>query len=143
MLIHLPREDGYGTIPSTKNGPALAGYGAVTMENALASTMTTLPEQLRRSLTLDRGEELSQHAAFKVETGMWSAFLTPRLDEPDEFGCGDPEDRLKEGRARLGGLEHPRRARPIEPTANEKPVRLGPGTLSGQDGVGRGLRSAS
>ena len=28
MLIHLPREDGYGTIPRTKNGPALAGYGA-------------------------------------------------------------------------------------------------------------------
>ena len=47
MLIHLPREAGFGTIPRTKNGPPLAGYGAVTMKNALASTMTTLPEQLR------------------------------------------------------------------------------------------------
>ena len=28
MLIHLPREDGFGVIPRTKNGPALAGYGA-------------------------------------------------------------------------------------------------------------------
>ena len=37
MLIHLPREDGYGTIPRTKNGPALAGYGAITMKNALAA----------------------------------------------------------------------------------------------------------
>src|SRR6266516_1215935 len=36
MLIHLPREEGYGTIPRTKNGPALAGYGAVTMKDALA-----------------------------------------------------------------------------------------------------------
>ena len=63
MLIHLPREEGYGTIPRTKNGPALAGYGAVTMKNALAATMTTLPEQLRRSLTWDRGKELSAHAA--------------------------------------------------------------------------------
>ncbi len=36
MLIHLPREAGFGTIPRTKNGPALAGYGAVTMKNALA-----------------------------------------------------------------------------------------------------------
>ncbi|NIA26407.1 MAG: IS30 family transposase [Gammaproteobacteria bacterium] len=70
MLIHLPREDGYGVIPRTKNGPALAGYGAVTMKNALASTMTTLPEQLRRSLTWDRGKELSQHAAFTIETGI-------------------------------------------------------------------------
>ena len=34
MLIHLPREDGYGVIERTKNGPALAGYGAVTMKNA-------------------------------------------------------------------------------------------------------------
>lgn len=28
MLIHLPREEGFGVIPRTKNGPALAGYGA-------------------------------------------------------------------------------------------------------------------
>ena len=46
-----------------KNGPALAGYGAITMKNALAATMTTLPEQLRRSLTWDRGKEMSAHAA--------------------------------------------------------------------------------
>jgi len=50
MLLHLPREEGYGIVPRIKNGPALAGYGAVTMKNVLASTMTTLPEQLRRSL---------------------------------------------------------------------------------------------
>jgi IS30 family transposase len=78
MLIHLPREDGYGIIPRTKNGPALAGYGAVTMKNALAATMTTLPEQLRRSLTWDRGKELSAHAAFKVETGIPVYFADPQ-----------------------------------------------------------------
>lgn len=78
MLIHLPREDGYGTIARTKNGPALAGYGAVTMKNALASTMTTLPEQLRRSLTWDRGKELSAHAQFKVETGIPVYFADPQ-----------------------------------------------------------------
>jgi len=78
MLIHLPREDGYGVIPRTKNGPALAGYGAVTMKNALAATMTTLPEQLRRSLTWDRGKELSAHAAFKVETGIPVYFSDPQ-----------------------------------------------------------------
>ena len=77
MLVHLPREDGYGVIPRTKNGPALAGYGAVTMKNALAATMTTLPEQLRRSLTWDRGKELSAHAAFKVETGIPVYFADP------------------------------------------------------------------
>src|SRR5918995_6684289 len=77
MLLHLPRQDGYGVIPRTKNGPALAGYGAVTMKNALVSAITTLPEQLRRSLTWDRGKELSAHAAFKVETGIPVYFADP------------------------------------------------------------------
>jgi IS30 family transposase len=81
MLVHLPREEGFGVIARTKNGPALAGYGAVTMETALktalSSTMTTLPEQLRRSLTWDRGKELSQHAAFKIETGIPVFFADP------------------------------------------------------------------
>ena len=78
MLIHLPREDGYGVIERTKNGPALAGYGAVTMKNALTSAITTLPEQLRRSLTWDRGKELSAHAQFKIETGVPVYFADPQ-----------------------------------------------------------------
>jgi len=43
VLMHLPRENGYGLMPRTKNGPALGGYGAVTMANALKKTVTTLP----------------------------------------------------------------------------------------------------
>ena len=77
MLVHLPREDGYGVTPRTKNGLALAGYGAVSTKNALASTMTTLPEQLCRSLTWDRGKKLSQHAAFKTATGIPVYFADP------------------------------------------------------------------
>lgn len=64
-------------IPRTKNGPALAGYGAVTMKNALASTITTLPDQLRRSLTWDRGKELSEHAQFTIQTGLPVFFADP------------------------------------------------------------------
>jgi IS30 family transposase len=78
MLVHLPREDGYRHKHTPKNGPALAGYGAIAMKNALATTMTSLPEQLRRSLTWDRGKELSQHAVFKVETGIPVYFADPR-----------------------------------------------------------------
>ncbi len=77
MLVHLPREDGYGAIPRTKNGPPLAGYGAITMKNALAATITTLPGQLFRSLTWDRGKELSAHAEFKAETGIPVYFADP------------------------------------------------------------------
>jgi hypothetical protein len=83
MLVHLPREEGFGIVPGTKNGPALAGYGAVTMKNALATTMTTLPEQLRRSLTSDRGKELSAHAAFKVEISI-PVYCRPRFSTPED-----------------------------------------------------------
>lgn len=78
MLIHLPREPGYGQQPRTKNGPALAGYGAITMKNRLAESMTTLPDQLRRSLTWDRGKELSAHAEFTVETRIPVFFADPK-----------------------------------------------------------------
>ena len=63
--------------PRTKNGPALAGYGAITMKNALAATTTQLPEQLRRALTWDRGKELSGHAMFAFETGTKVFFADP------------------------------------------------------------------
>ena len=78
MLIHLPREDGYRHKHTPKNGPALAGYGAITMKDALASKMIALPEHLRRSLTWDRGKELSRHAAFTAETGIPVFFADPR-----------------------------------------------------------------
>jgi len=77
LLVHLPRAEGYGTVPRTKNGPPLAGYGAVAMKDALAATMTTMPEQMRRTLTWDRGKELSQHAQFKIETGIAVYFADP------------------------------------------------------------------
>jgi IS30 family transposase len=78
MLVHLPREEGYRHKETPKNGPALAGYGALTMKNALANTMSTLPTQLARSLTWDRGKEMSAHAAFKVETGIPVFFADPQ-----------------------------------------------------------------
>jgi len=78
MLVHLPREEGYGLIPRTKNGPALAGYGAVTMANALKKTVTDMPNRLWKSLTWDRGKELSDHARFTVESGVKVFFADPQ-----------------------------------------------------------------
>lgn len=70
MLVHLPRQPGYGLIKPKKNGPALAGYGAVTMKNALVRTFGVLPAGLRRSLTWDRGKEMSAHALLTQEIGL-------------------------------------------------------------------------
>lgn len=78
ILVHLPREPGYRHKQTPKNGPALAGYGAITMKNALAKSMSTLPEQLLRSLTWDRGKELSAHAEFSVETNIPVFFADPQ-----------------------------------------------------------------
>lgn len=64
-------------MPRTKNGPALAGYGAVTMANALNKTMSRLPTQLWRSLTWDRGKDLSDHARFTIESGVQVFFADP------------------------------------------------------------------
>lgn len=77
MLVHLPREEGYGLIPRAKNGPALAGYGAVTMANALKKAVADLPVQLWRSLTWDRGKELSDHVRFTIESGVKVFFADP------------------------------------------------------------------
>jgi IS30 family transposase len=77
LLVHLPRMAGYGTIPRTKNGPALGGYGAIAMKDALQATMATMPAELLRSLTWDRGKELAAHAQFKVDTGIPVYFADP------------------------------------------------------------------
>jgi IS30 family transposase len=77
MLIHLPRMQGYGIEPRVHNGPALAGYGAEAMRDALTAQMVTMPEQLRRSLTWDRGKELAQHARLRLDTGIAVYFADP------------------------------------------------------------------
>ena len=77
LLVHLPRLEGWGEKPHVKNGPSLGGYGAVAMNAALTASITRLPEQLRKTLTWDRGKELSGHAQFAMETGTRVFFADP------------------------------------------------------------------
>ena len=44
---------------------------------ALTASITTLPEQLRKTMTWDRGKELSGHALFAMETGTQVYFADP------------------------------------------------------------------
>jgi IS30 family transposase len=76
MLLHLPRMPGHGG-PRVHNGPALAGHGAEAVRDAIASTITTLPQQLRRSLTWDQGAEMAQHAQLRIDTGLQVFFCDP------------------------------------------------------------------
>jgi IS30 family transposase len=76
MLLHLPRMEGHGG-PRVHNGPALAGHGAEAVRDAIASSITTLPPQLRRSLTWDQGAELAQHAQLRIDTGLPIYFCDP------------------------------------------------------------------
>ena len=77
MLLHLPRMPGHGERRPLKNGPALAGHGAEAVRDAIAAAITTLPEQLRRSLTWDQGAELARHAQLRIDADLDIYFCDP------------------------------------------------------------------
>jgi IS30 family transposase len=77
MLLHLPPMEGRHS-PETKSSRALTGAGAAAVRDAIAGTITTLPEQLRRSLTWDQGSEMAQHVQLRLDTGLQIYFCDPR-----------------------------------------------------------------
>jgi IS30 family transposase len=77
MLLHLPPMSGHGG-PRAKNGPALAGHGAEAVRDAISTAITTLPGQLRRSLTWDQGAEMAAHAQLQIDTGLQVYFCDPQ-----------------------------------------------------------------
>jgi len=78
MLLHLPRMHGHGQQTRGKNGPALTGHGAEAVRDAIAASIITLPEQLRRSLAWDQGAEMAQHAQLRIDTGLQVYFCDPQ-----------------------------------------------------------------
>src|SRR3954470_1485621 len=78
MLLHLPRLVGHGEALRIKNGPALAGHGAEAVRDAITRTITTLPQELRRSLTWDQGAEMAQHDRLKIDAGVEVYFCDPQ-----------------------------------------------------------------
>jgi IS30 family transposase len=78
MLLHLPRMHGHDTQARVKNGPALAGHGAEAVRDAIAASILTLPEQLRRSLTWDQGAEMAEHAQLRIDAGIDIYFCDPQ-----------------------------------------------------------------
>ncbi len=78
MLLHLPPMVGHAPNARIKNGPALAGHGAEAVRDAIAAKITTLPDQLRKSLTWDQGAEMAQHRQLRIKTGLAIYFCDPR-----------------------------------------------------------------
>ena len=54
------------------------GYTAEQVRPALTTAVQQLPEQLRRSLTWDRGKEMAEHARFSIDTGVQVYFCDPK-----------------------------------------------------------------
>ena len=54
------------------------GPGAIQVCEALKRSITTLPAQLRRSLTWDQGKEMAEHRRFSVESGVEVYFCDPQ-----------------------------------------------------------------
>jgi transposase, IS30 family len=77
MLLHLPPGEAPDT-PGLEASPARTGTGAAAVRDAIAATITTLPEQLRRSLTWDQGIEMAQHMQLRLDTGLQIYFCDPR-----------------------------------------------------------------
>ena len=78
ILLHLPPMSQHRVSPRAKNGPPLAGHGAEAVRDAITRSITSFPEQLRRSLTWDQGAEMSQHARLRIDTGLQVYFCDPQ-----------------------------------------------------------------
>ena len=76
MLLHLPAMEGHGAV-RTKNGPPLAGHGAEAVRDAIAASISSLPTELRKSLTWDQGTEMAQHARLTTDIGLAVYFCDP------------------------------------------------------------------
>jgi IS30 family transposase len=122
------------------------GTEAERVAEALATSITTLPAQLRRSLTWDQGHEMSEHRRFSVETGVEVYFCDPRSPwqrgsnentngllrqyfPKGESLAGVNQERLDEVAAKLNG--RPRKTLGFQ-TPAEKLAEL----IDGLEGVG-------
>ena len=73
--------------PRIKNGSPLAGHGAQAVRDAIADSITTLPQQLHRSLTWNQGAEMTQHTQMQIDTGLDVYFCDPH--SPSQRGTNE------------------------------------------------------
>ena len=92
------------------------GTGAIEVADALKQSITTLPAQLRRSLTWDQGSEMSEHRRFSVESGVEVYFCDPQSPGSGAqtrtptacFASTSRRERASPGSARSASTRSPR-----------------------------------
>lgn len=99
MLLHLPPPVDRSK-PSTKHGPPVSGHGAEAVRDAITEAITTLPEQLRRSLTWDQDAEMAQHTQLRIDTGLPVYFCDPQ--SPWQRGSNENTNELLRQYSREG-----------------------------------------
>ena len=80
ILLHLPPDEvelAERARTATGVRGAVMGHGAEAVRDAIAAAITTLPVQLRRSLTWDQGAETARHAELRIEHGLPVYFCDP------------------------------------------------------------------
>jgi IS30 family transposase len=77
MLLHLP-STAEPKLPRVNSTRAVRGHGAEAVRDAITAAITTLPEQLRRSLAWDQGAEMAQHAQLRIDSGLQVYFCDPQ-----------------------------------------------------------------
>ena len=114
------------------------GSGAVEVCEALEQSITTLPAQLRRSLTWDQGSEMSEHRRFSVESGVEVYFCDPR--SPWQRGSNENTNGLLRQYFPKG--EEPRRDRPGAPRRGRREAQRPPAQDARLRNPGREARRA-
>jgi len=83
LISERPAEAEDRAVPGHWEGDLIIGLQSsaigtlVERTTRITSTITTLPEQLRRSLTWDQGTEMAQHAQLRIQTGLPIYFCDP------------------------------------------------------------------
>jgi transposase, IS30 family len=82
LLVGRDNKSAIGTLVERRTRYVLlvalpGGRSAEHVRAALATQIRTLPDQLRRSLTWDRGKEMAEHVRFTVDTGVAVYFCDP------------------------------------------------------------------
>ena len=108
------------------------GHGAQAVRDAIAASITTRPQQLRRSLTWDQGAAMAQHAKLRIDADLDIYFAAGPPGQPlarvrvrnenTNGRCANTSPKAETVSRAAGSSKRPRRGSPQHSTAGpERP----------------------